>query len=138
MMINKGLLKQAILIVLFFLGGSIFADEVSKMNIIDDQTNQISVEGFEFERLDSYDATTIKIETKRATKVSCSIFDKNNRPVTTIEESIKPPITELKALSKSVMVTSVRCLEVEQAIVQPEAVLMEMYFKMPTFLLDNI
>jgi hypothetical protein len=138
MMINKGLLKQAILIVLFFLGGSIFADEVSKMNIIDDQTNQISVEGFEFERLDSYDATTIKIETKRATKVSCSIFDKNNRPVTTIEESIKPPITELKALSKNVMVTSVRCLEVEQAIVQPEAVLMEMYFKMPTFLLDNI
>lgn len=137
-MINKGLLKQAILIVLFFLGGSIFADEVSKMNIIDDQTNQISVEGFEFERLDSYDATTIKIETKRATKVSCSIFDKNNRPVTTIEESIKPPITELKALSKNVMVTSVRCLEVEQAIVQPEAVLMEMYFKMPTFLLDNI
>jgi hypothetical protein len=70
--------------------------------------------------------------------VSCSIFDKNNRPVTTIEESIKPPITELKALSKNVMVTSVRCLEVEQAIVQPEAVLMEMYFKMPTFLLDNI
>ena len=138
MMINKGLLKQAILIVLFFLGGSIFADEVSKMNIIDDQTNQISVEGFEFERLDSYDATTIKIETKRATKVSCSIFDKNNRPVTTIEESIKPPITELKALSKNVMVTSVRCLEVEQTIVQPEAVLMEMYFKMPTFLLDNI
>ena len=137
-MINKGLLKQAILIVLFFLGGSIFADEVSKMNIIDDQTNQISVEGFEFERLDSYDATTIKIETKRATKVSCSIFDKNNRPVTTIEESIKPPITELKALSKNVMVTSVRCLEVEQAIVQPEAELMEMYFKMPTFLLDNI
>ncbi len=138
MMINKGLQKQAIMIVLFFLGGSIFADEVSKMNIIDDQTNQISVEGFEFERLDSYDATTIKIETKRATKVSCSIFDKNNRPVTTIEESIKPPITELKALSKNVMVTSVRCLEVEQAIVQPEAVLMEMYFKMPTFLLDNI
>ena len=137
-MINKGLLKQAILIVLFFLGGSIFADEVSKMNIIDDQTNQICVEGFEFERLDSNDATTIKIETKRATKVSCSIFDKNNRPVTTIEESIKPPITELKALSKNVMVTSVRCLEVEQAIVQPEAVLMEMYFKMPTFLLDNI
>ena len=108
------------------------------MTIIDDSGNQIIVEGFEFERLDSNDATTIKIQTKRATKVSCSIFDKNNRPVTTIEESIKPPITELKALSKNVMVTSVRCLEVEQAIVQPEAVLMEMYFKMPTFLLDNI
>lgn len=137
-MINKGLLKQAILIVLFFLGGSIFADEVSKMNIIDDQTNQISVEGFEFERLDAKDSTTIKVGTKKITKVSCSIFDKNNRPVTTIEESIKPPITELKALSKNVMVTSVRCLEVEQAIVQPEAELMEMYFKMPTFLLDNI
>ena len=137
-MINKGLLKQAILIVLFFLGGSIFADEVSKMNIIDDQTNQISVEGFEFERLDSNDATTIKIETKRATKVSCSIFDKNNRPVTTVEGEIKPPLTEVKALSKNVMVTSVRCLEIEQEINQQEDKLMEMYYKMPTFLLDKI
>ncbi len=132
------MLKQALLVVLFFLGGSVCADEVNKMTIIDDQANQITVEDFEFERLDSKDSTTIKVGTKKITKVSCSIFDKNNRPVTTIEETIKPPLTELKALSKNVMVTSVRCLEVEQAFAQTEAELMDMYFKMPTFLLDKI
>ena len=137
-MLNRGLLKQAMFIVLFFLGVSIYADEVNKMTIIDDSGNQISVEGFEFERLDSEDATTIKIETNKTTKVSCSIFDKNNRPVTTIEETIKPPLTEIKALSKNVMVTSVRCLEIEQEINQQEDKLMEMYYKMPTFLLDKI
>jgi hypothetical protein len=108
------------------------------MTIIDDSGNQISVEGFEFERLDAKDSTTIKVGTKKITKVSCSIFDKNNRPVTTIEETIKPPLTELKALSKNVMVTSVRCLEVEQSFALPEAELMDMYYKMPTFLLDKI
>ena len=137
-MLNRGLLKQALFIVLFFLGGFIFADEVNKMTIIDDQGNQISVEGFEFERLDTKDSTTIKVGTKKITKVTCSIFDKNNRPVTTIEETIKPPLTELKALSKNVMVTSVRCLEVEQSFALPEAELMDMYYKMPTFLLDKI
>ena len=70
--------------------------------------------------------------------MSCSIFDKNNRPVTTLEGEIKPPLTEIKAFSKNVMVTSVRCLEIEQDINQQGDELMEMYFKMPTFLLDNI
>ena len=138
MVFIKSIRKQTLLAALLLFGSSVCADEANKMSIIDDQTNHIMVGSFNFERLGSEDATTIKIETNKITKVSCSIFDKNNRPVTTIEESIKPPITELKALSKNVMVTSVRCLEVEQAIVQPEAVLMEMYFKMPTFLLDNI
>lgn len=137
-MLNRGLLKQALFIVLFFLGVSIYADEVNKMTIIDDSGNQISVEGFEFERLDSKDSTTIKVGTKKITKVSCSIFDKNNRPVTTLEGEIKPPLTEIKAFSKNVMVTSVRCLEIEQDINQQGDELMEMYFKMPTFLLDNI
>ena len=62
---NRGLLKQALFIVLFFLGVSIYADEVNKMTIIDDSDNQISVEGFEFERLDTKDSTTIKVGTKK-------------------------------------------------------------------------
>ena len=137
-MLNRLTLKQVLLVILLSFGSSLYAGEVNKMTIIDDQTNQITVKDFEFERLDSKDSTTIKIGTNKTTKVSCSIFDKNNRPVTTIEETINPPLTELKALTKNVMVTSVRCLEVEQAFVQTEDELMDMYFKMPTFLLDKI
>ena len=138
MMLNRLAHKQVLLVILLSFAGSLYAGEVNKMTIIDDQANQITVKDFEFERLDSKDKTTIKIGTNKTTKVSCSIFDKNNRPVTTIEETINPPLTELKALTKNVMVTSVRCLEVEQAFVQTEDELMDMYFKMPTFLLDKI
>ena len=137
-MLNRLAHKQVLLVILLSFGSSLYAGEVNKMTIIDDQANQITVKEFEFERLDSKDSTTIKIGTNKTTKVSCSIFDKNNRPVTTIEETINPPLTELKALTKNVMVTSVRCLEVEQAFVQTEDELMDMYFKMPTFLLDKI
>ena len=137
-MLNRLAHKQVLLVILLSFGSSLYAGEVNKMTIIDDQANQITVKDFEFERLDSKDSTTIKIGTNKTTKVSCSIFDKNNRPVTTIEETINPPLTELKALTKNVMVTSVRCLEVEQAFVQTEDELMDMYFKMPTFLLDKI
>ena len=137
MMLNRGLLKQALFIVLFFLGVSIYADEVNKMTIIDDSGNQISVEGFEFERLDAKDSTTIKVGTKKITKVSCSIFDKNNRPVTTIEETIKPPLTELKALSKNVMVTSVKCIEQKNEETEQSTEDLDIYYKMPTFLLDD-
>ena len=138
MVFNKLLQKQSLLAAVLFLGSSVYADEVNKMSIIDGQDKQIKVKSFYFERLDSEDATTIKIETNKTTKVSCSIFDKNNRPVTTIEGEINPPLAEIKALSKSVMVTSVRCLEIEQEINQQEDKLMEMYYKMPTFLLDKI
>ena len=138
MVFNKLIRKQSLLAALLLFGCSVYADEVSKMLIIDGQDNQIKVESFNFERLDSEDATTIKIETNKTTKVSCSIFDKNNRPVTTVEGEIKPPLTEVKALSKNVMVNSVRCLEIEQEINQQEDKLMEMYYKMPTFLLDKI
>ena len=138
MVFNKLIQKQSLLAALLFLGSSVYADEVNKMSIIDGQDKQIKVESFNFERLDSEDATTIKIETNKTTKVSCSIFDKNNRPVTTVEGEIKPPLTEVKALSKNVMVTSVRCLVIEQEINKQEEKLMEMYYKMPTFLLDKI
>ena len=138
MVFNKLIQKQSLLGALLLFGCSVYADEVSKMLIIDGQDKQIKVESFNFERLDSEDATTIKIETNKTTKVSCSIFDKNNRPVTTVEGEIKPPLTEVKALSKNVMVTSVRCLVIEQEINKQEDKLMEMYYKMPTFLLDKI
>lgn len=138
MVFNKLIQKQSLLAALLFLGSSVYADEANKMSIIDGQDKQIKVESFNFERLDSEDATTIKIETNKTTKVSCSIFDKNNRPVTTVEGEIKPPLTEIKARSKNVMVTSVRCLAIEQEINQQEDKLMEMYYKMPTFLLDKI
>ena len=138
MVFNKLIQKQSLLGALLLFGCSVYADEVSKMLIIDGQDNQIKVESFNFERLDSEDATTIKIETNKTTKVSCAIFDKNNRPVTTVEGEIKPPLTEVKALSKNVMVTSVRCLEIEQEINKQEDKLIEMYYKMPTFLLDKI
>ena len=138
MVFNKLIQKQSLLGALLLFGCSVYADEVSKMLIIDGQDKQIKVESFNFERLDSEDATTIKIETNKTTKVSCSIFDKNNRPVTTVEGEIKPPLTEVKALSKNVMVTSVRCLEMEQDFNQKEVQLMDMYYKMPTFLLDKI
>ena len=138
MVFIKSIRKQTLLAALLLFGCSVCADEPNKMSIIDDQTNHIMVGSFNFERLGSEDATTIKIETNKITKVSCSIFDKNNRPVTTLEGEIKPPLTEIKAFSKNVMVTSVRCLEIEQDINQQGDELMEMYFKMPTFLLDNI
>ena len=138
MVFIKSIRKQTLLAALLLFGCSVCADEANKMSIIDDQTHHIMVESFNFERLGSEDATTIKIETNKITKVSCSIFDKNNRPVTTLEGEIKPPLTEIKAFSKNVMVTSVRCLEIEQDINQQGDELMEMYFKMPTFLLDNI
>ena len=138
MVFIKSIRKQTLLAALLLFGCSVCADEANKMSIIDGQDKQIKVESFIFERLDSEDATTIKIETNKITKVSCSIFDKNNRPVTTLEGEIKPPLTEIKAFSKNVMVTSVRCLEIEQDINQQGDELMEMYFKMPTFLLDNI
>ena len=137
-MFNKSIRRQSLLGALLLFGSSVYADEANKMSIIDGLDKQIKVESFNFERLDSEDATSIKIETNKTTKVSCSIFDKNNRPVTTVEGEIKPPLTEVKALSKNVMVTSVRWLAIEQDINQQGDELMEMYFKMPTVLLDNI
>ena len=137
-MFNKSIRRQSLLGALLLFGSSVYADEANKMSIIDGLDKQIKVESFNFERLDSEDATSIKIETNKTTKVSCSIFDKNNRPVTTVEGEIKPPLTEVKALSKNVMVTSVRCLEMEQDFNQEEVQLMDMYYKMPTFLLDKI
>jgi len=130
--------KYVFIIFLLIIGSQVYADEVSKMSIIDGDLNEVRVEGFNFERLDSDDKTTIIISSSKNANVSCSLFDKNNRPVTTIESEIKPPKTEIVTKSQNVMVTSVKCLEVHNDYERRDIKLMEMYYKLPTFLLDNI
>ena len=130
--------KYVFIIFLLIIGSQVFADEVSKMSIIDGDLKEVRVEGFNFERLESDDKTTIIISSSKNANVSCSLFDKNNRPVTTIESEIKPPKTEIVTKSKNVMVASVKCLEVRNDYERRDSKLMEMYYKLPTFLLDNI
>ena len=133
------MMKKYVFIIFLLINGSqVFADEVSKMSIIDGDLNELRVEGFNFERLESDDKTTIIISSSKNANVSCSLFDKNNRPVTTIESEIKPPKTEIVTKSQNVMVTSVKCLEVRNDYERRDSKLMEMYYKLPTFLLDNI
>ena len=130
--------KYVFIIFLLIIGSQVFADEVSKMSIIDEDLNEVRVDVFNFERLESEDRTTIIISSSKNADVSCSFFDKNNRPVTTIESEIKPPKTEIVTKSQNVMVTSVKCLEVRNDYERRDSKLMEMYYKLPTFLLDNI
>jgi len=130
--------KYVFIIFLLTIGSQVFADEVRKMSIIDGDLNEVRVEGFNFERLESDDKTTIIISSSKNANVSCSLFDKNNRPVTTIESEIKPPKTEIVTKSQNLMVTSVKCLEVRNDYERRDSKLMEMYYKLPTFLLDNI
>ena len=130
--------KYVFIIFLLIIGSQVYADEVSKMSIIDGDLNEVRVEGFNFERLESDDKTTIIISSSKNANVSCSLFDKNNRPVTTIESEIKPPKTEIVTKSQNLMVTSVKCLEVRNDFERRDSRLMEMYYKLPTFLLDNI
>ena len=130
--------KYVFIIFLLIILGQVYADEVSKMSIIDGDLNEVRVDVFNFERLESEDKTTIIISSSKKADVSCSFFDKNNRPVTTIESEIKPPKTEIVTKSKNVMVASVKCLEVRNDYERRDSKLMEMYYKLPTFLLDNI
>ena len=130
--------KYVFIIFLLIIGGQVYADEVSKMSIIDGDLNEVRVDVFNFERLESEDKTTIILSSSKKADVSCSFLDKNNRPVTTIESEIKPPKTEIVTKSQNVMVTSVKCLEVRNDYERRDSKLMEMYYKLPTFLLDNI
>ena len=133
------MMKKYVFIIFLLINVSqVFADEVSKMSIIDGDLNEVRVDVFNFERLESEDKTTIIISSSKNADVSCSFFDKNNRPVTTIESEIKPPKTEIVTKSQNVMVTSVKCLEVRNDYERRDSKLMELYYKLPTFLLDNI
>lgn len=62
-----------------------FADELNMMSTIDGESNKIVVESVDFQRLKSNDATYISIKSKTTTNVRCALYDKNGRPVTTVE-----------------------------------------------------
>ena len=114
-----------------------FADELNKMSTIDGESNKIVVESVDFQRLKSNDATYISIKSKTTTNVRCSLFDKNGRPVTSVEGIITPPKTKLQAESKNVMVTSVKCIEQKSEETEQSNDSLDNYYKMPTFLLDD-
>ena len=113
------------------------ADELNMMSAIDGESNKIVVESVDFQRLKSIDATYISIKSKTTTNVRCSLFDKNGRPVTTVEGIISPPKTKLQAESKNVMVTSVKCIEQKREETEQSNESLDIYYKMPTFLLDD-
>ena len=113
------------------------ADELNKMSTIDGESNKVIVESVDFQRLKSNDATYISIKSKTTTNVRCALFDKNGRPVTTVEGIITPPKTKLQAESKNVMVTSVKCTEQENEESEQSNDGLDIYYKMPTFLLDD-
>ena len=114
-----------------------FADELNMMSTIDGESNKIVVESVDFQRLKSNDATYISIKSKTTTNVRCALYDKNGRPVTTVEGIISPPITKLQAESKNVMVTSVKCIEQKNEETEQSIEDRDIYYKMPTFLLDD-
>ena len=114
-----------------------FADELNMMSTIDGESNKIVVESVDFQRLKSNDATYISIKSKTTTNVRCALYDKNGRPVTTVEGIISPPKTKLQAESKNVMVTSVKCTEQKREETDQSTEDLDIYFKMPTFLLDD-
>ena len=114
-----------------------FADELNMMSTIDGESNKIVVESVDFQRLKSNDATYISIKSKTTTNVRCALFDKNGRPVTTVEGIITPPKTKLQAESKNVMVTSVKCIEQKSEETEQSNDSLDIYYKMPTFLLDD-
>ena len=114
-----------------------FADELNKMSTIDGETNKVIVESVDFQRLKSNDTTYISIKSKATTNVRCALYDKNGRPVTTVEGIISPPIRKLQAESKNVTVTSVKCTEQENEESEQSNDGLDIYYKMPTFLLDD-
>ena len=114
-----------------------FADELNMMSTIDGESNKIVVESVDFQRLKSNDATYISIKSKTTTNGRCALYDKNGRPVTTVEGIISPPKTKLQAKSKNVMVTSVKCIEQKNEETEQSTEDLDIYYKMPTFLLDD-
>ena len=131
-------IPRKIFILISFISAQIaFADELNKMSTIDGESNKIVVESVDFQRLKSNDATYISIKSKTTTNVRCALYDKNGRPVTTVEGIISPPKTKLQAESKNVMVTSVKCTEQKMEETEQNNESLDIYYKMPTFLLDD-
>ena len=129
--------RKIFFLISLILAQTAFADELNMMSTIDGESNKIVVESVDFQRLKSNDATYISIKSKTTTNVRCALYDKNGRPVTTVEGIISPPKTKLQAESKNVMVTSVKCIEQKREETEQSNDSLDIYYKMPTFLLDD-
>jgi len=131
-------MKKLFLIVLPLMTCSISADEINKMAIIDGESNGVQVENFYFERKELTDSTSIFISTNETKNVKCAIYDKNNNPITVSEGTVTSPFSEVLVLSRNAIITSVNCWEYnpEEKVKRTDSTV-DMYYKMPTFLLDD-
>jgi len=131
-------MTKLFLIVLFLIPHSISADEINKMATIDGEPNGIKVESFSFERKELTDSTSIFISTNKITSIKCTIYDKNDKLIKVSVGIATPPLTKVLVLSQNAIITSVKCWEIG-----PEKKVkiidnsIDMYYKMPTFLLDD-
>ena len=117
---------------------SISADEINKMATIDGEPDGIIVESFSFERKELTDSTSIFISTNEVTSIKCTIYDKNDKPIKVSNGIATPPLSKVLVLSQNAMITSVKCWE--QGAEKKVKIIdnsVDMYYKMPTFLLDD-
>jgi hypothetical protein len=131
-------MTKLFLIVLFLTSHSISADEINKMATIDGDPDGIIVESFSFERKELTDSTSIFIITNEVTSIKCTIYDKNDKPIKVSEGIATPPLSKVLVLSQNSMITSVKCWE--QGPEKKVKIIdnsVDMYYKMPTFLLDD-
>ena len=131
-------MTKLFLIVLFLMPHSISADEINKMATIDVEPNGIKVESFYFEKKELTDSTSIFISTNEVTSIKCTIYDKNDKPIKVSNGIATPPLSKVLVLSQNAMITSVKCWE--QGAEKKVKIIdnsVDMYYKMPTFLLDD-
>ena len=131
-------MTKLFLIVLFLIPYSISADEINKMATIDGEPDGIIVESFSFERKELTDSTSIFISTNEVTGIKCTIYDKNDKPIKVSDGIATPPLSKFLVLSQNAMITSVKCWE--QGVEKKVKIIdnsVDMYYKMPTFLLDD-
>ena len=131
-------MKKLFLIGLLLVPYSISADEINMMTTIDGESNGIQVENFYFERKELTDSTSILISANEAKNVKCAIYDKNDKPIKVSKGTVTPPFSEVLVLSRNAMITSVNCWEYdsEEKVKRTDSSV-DMYYKMPTFLLDD-
>ena len=75
--------------------------------------SEVSVKSFAFERTSKGDKTYIVVSTDKTSNVKCTIFDKNDKPITVSEGLVTPPLSQLEIPSNMAMITSVQCHELE-------------------------
>ena len=75
--------------------------------------SEVNVESLTFERTDEGDKTNIVVSIDKTSNVSCTIFDKNDRPIKASEDIVTAPLGEIEVSSNMAMITSVRCYESE-------------------------